>query len=412
MSALNNLLLQENLHMAWAKVRRYYITTDAWYDELAVAEFEANLESELTCIRDQFLRGTYSLSPLVPLPQPKKADPNGNPRVRQAFWVRVRDQVAWTAFANVIGPILEEKMPTWSYGNRLYRTVWYDTVDLHPVSRFGPFRSSDGLLYRRFQHSWPLYRRHIYLTIRAMSLKKYQTEIELSDADRRALRAEQQRTRRLPYLRNDFWKNPVRNPYWVSLDLEKFYPSLHTSTIASNIREHCQDTSDIAGTLLDDLLRFRVDPAGWSQGEMEKMRLKSKAADFPHIPTGLMVAGFLANVAMLQVPIFDRRPLECSQRQTPSCPYLSQSTKLLFPRKIGRWRRNRLFAGYLNHWRKSEGWKIRDLGRAAEACAALLRAPLFERAIHGGESLTRRAIALQAKRAASCLLVLLGSGCL
>jgi hypothetical protein len=60
------------------------------------------------------------------------------------------------------------------------------TVDLHPVLRFGPFRSSDGLLYRRFQHSWPLYRRHIYLTIRAMSLKKYQTkiepEIELSDA--------------------------------------------------------------------------------------------------------------------------------------------------------------------------------------------------------------------------------------
>ena len=75
-------------------------------------------------------------------------------------------------------------------------------------------------------------------------------------------------------------------------------------------------------------------------------------------------------------------------------------------------RRNRLFAGYLNHWRKSEGWKIRDLGRAAEAYAALLRAPLFERAIHGGELPTRRAIALQAKRAASCLLVLLGSGCL
>ena len=53
---------------------------------------------------------------------------------------------------------------------------------------------------------------------------------------------------------------------------------------------------------------------------------------------------------------------------------------------------------------------MRDLGRAAEAYAALLRAPLFERAIHGGELPTRRAIALQAKRAASCLLVLLGLG--
>ena len=77
MVALDNLLIRENLHMAWVKVRRYYATTDAWYDELAVAQFEANLESELMSIRDQFSRGTYSLSPLVPLPQPKKADPDG-----------------------------------------------------------------------------------------------------------------------------------------------------------------------------------------------------------------------------------------------------------------------------------------------------------------------------------------------
>jgi TetR/AcrR family transcriptional repressor of mexJK operon len=75
-------------------------------------------------------------------------------------------------------------------------------------------------------------------------------------------------------------------------------------------------------------------------------------------------------------------------------------------------RRNRLFLEYLNHWRRSEGWKIRDAGRAAEAFAALLRAPLFEEAIHGGELPTPKAIALQAKRAASCLLILLGSGCL
>jgi len=140
MAALKNLLLSENLHMAWAKVRRYYATTDAWYDELAVAKFEANLESELMSIRDQFSRGTYSLSPLLPLPQPKKPDPDGHPKVRQAFWVQVRDQVAWAAFVNVIGPMLEEKMPTWSYGNRLYRPVWYDSRDLHPELRFGPFR--------------------------------------------------------------------------------------------------------------------------------------------------------------------------------------------------------------------------------------------------------------------------------
>jgi TetR/AcrR family transcriptional repressor of mexJK operon len=75
-------------------------------------------------------------------------------------------------------------------------------------------------------------------------------------------------------------------------------------------------------------------------------------------------------------------------------------------------RRNRLFVEYLNHWKTSQGWKIKEPGHAADVFAALLRAPLFEEAIHGGALPTRKAIALQAKRAASCLLVLLGSGCL
>jgi hypothetical protein len=146
-----------------------------------------------------------------------------------------------------------------------------------------------------------------------MSLKKYQSEIELSDSDQRALEAEQQRTRRLPYLKNEFWKKPARNPYWVSLDLEKFYPSLHTSTIASNIRQYCTKASDITGTLLDGLLRFRIDHSGWSEREMTEIDLMSGAADFPHIPTGLMVAGFLASVAMLRVDALVDANIEASQ---------------------------------------------------------------------------------------------------
>jgi AcrR family transcriptional regulator len=72
-------------------------------------------------------------------------------------------------------------------------------------------------------------------------------------------------------------------------------------------------------------------------------------------------------------------------------------------------RRNHLFVEYLNHWKESERWKIKDPGYASEVFAALLRAPLFEETMQGGEVPTQRAIALQAKRAASCLLALLGS---
>ena len=33
----------ENLYWAWEKVRRFYYSMDGWYDELAIAQFEANL---------------------------------------------------------------------------------------------------------------------------------------------------------------------------------------------------------------------------------------------------------------------------------------------------------------------------------------------------------------------------------
>jgi hypothetical protein len=100
------LVFPENLYWAWEKVRRFYRSIDGWYDELAVAKFEANLEPELRRIANDFKRGRYRMQPLRPLPQPKKADKDGNPQTRQAFWVAVRDQVAWIAYMNIVGPRL------------------------------------------------------------------------------------------------------------------------------------------------------------------------------------------------------------------------------------------------------------------------------------------------------------------
>jgi hypothetical protein len=126
--------------------------------------------------------------------------------LRQAFWVSVADQVAWIAVVNVIGPQLEADMPVWSYGNRLYRPAWFEESATHPVLKIGPFRHSPGLLYRKFQHSWPLYRRHIFLTLRQMSLPKYWKDMPLAEAEARVLAAEEQLDdpNRLPYLKPAF----------------------------------------------------------------------------------------------------------------------------------------------------------------------------------------------------------------
>ena len=107
MDLSDQLLQKDNFIWAWHKVRRYYEATDGWYDEIEVAEFEAQLGSSLDSIRAQFAEGQYFMSAMTPLPQPKKRETSGKPQVRQAFRVKVADQVAWVAWVNVVGPFLE-----------------------------------------------------------------------------------------------------------------------------------------------------------------------------------------------------------------------------------------------------------------------------------------------------------------
>ena len=123
---VDKLTLPENLYWAWQKARRFYEPGDVWFDEAEVSAFEANLGGELQSIAASFSRLTYLMSPLRPLPHPKYSNQDSQPQARQAFQVRVRDQVAWIALANVIGPRLERAMPPWSYSGRLYRPVWYE----------------------------------------------------------------------------------------------------------------------------------------------------------------------------------------------------------------------------------------------------------------------------------------------
>jgi hypothetical protein len=61
------------------------------------------------------------------------------------------------------------------------------------------------------------------------------------------------------------------------------------------------------------LLRFRLDLSGFTDGELAEIGLSRADRTFPHIPTGLMAAGFLANVAMLEVDQTVREVIQSSQ---------------------------------------------------------------------------------------------------
>ncbi len=72
--------------------------------------------------------------------------------------------------------------------------------------------------------------------------------------------------------------------------------------------------------------------------------------------------------------------------------------------------RNALFAQYLERWAASQKWKVRDRPRAAYAFAGMLRAGLFESALHGLANVSESAIREQAQWAAKNILVLLKAG--
>lgn len=288
----------ENLAWAWRKARRLYLAADGFVDFGEIAEFELDLERQLETIGRELSSGAYRLSKLAHLPQPKKPDEDG-PRMRQFFHIAVRDQVAWLAIANIIGPTLDSKMPNWSYGNRLYKAAWWEERDGSDVLEIGPYRHSSGRLYRKFQHSWPLFRRHLSLTARAMVDGIGDPEL-LDEPERHALHYEE----RPAYLVPGYW--PAlggKTLFYASLDLERFYPSITTEAILSAFQSHLDgfDADPWLKPLLQAMLAFSISEEASCRLEDDLVQPVTAAGPFPHIPTGLMVAGLLANAAMLPI---------------------------------------------------------------------------------------------------------------
>ncbi|MFQ5456283.1 MAG: hypothetical protein ACE5EA_08795, partial [Nitrospirota bacterium] len=127
MNSIQKITNLENLHWAWQKAKFFYKPGDTWFNEVEVLKFEANLNNELNKIKEQIENNNYEMSPIRPIAFPKSKDKdNDKPRTRQTFYISVRDQVTWLAVTNIIGPILDYKMPFWSYGNRLFISVFYE----------------------------------------------------------------------------------------------------------------------------------------------------------------------------------------------------------------------------------------------------------------------------------------------
>jgi len=306
---LDKIVDQLNLSWAWEKVRREAKPGDTWFDEIELAGFELELERNLQSIAMDFRRKQYRLAPLKPMPFPKSSNKDGTPCVRQIFQVAIRDQVAWTAVVNVVGPYVDNKMPAWSYGNRLYRSIWVEEDDNGKKQRkIGRYRHASGRLYLPFGQSWPIFKRHVFLATRAMtnhSNKPLETDEQTQEEYE--LQGKLNEKHRCPFVLPAYWQyrrpqNGEDELYWCSIDLKKFYPNLNLKVIQDNIVEQLPpEWQSEAKNLLKSMLRFQLDLKEWDNDYLTQMDIKPGTQIYTHVPTGLYVSGFLANAGLLKV---------------------------------------------------------------------------------------------------------------
>lgn len=307
-----NFLNRDNFYLAFKKLRAHFALSNEWYDPIELSTYEANLANNILRLTNKISDGKYSPSKIQPLPFPKKGKAPNEKKIRQYFRISVDDQLVWIAITNIIGEFLEKHMPVWNYGNRLYQPIWFETVNDRQVIRKGSYSNTSSHYYRKWNQSWPIYRRHISMTVKVMGYNQNFKQEYLDDKELKLLEQESlNQYKDYYYLDKTYWPtNDQKYLYWAGLDFKSFYPSINIETVVSNITAALSQNAEVrtdASILLSTIskmLRFPLDTSGWRSvndlKDKNKCALKSLKT-YVGLPTGLLVSGFLANVAMIEV---------------------------------------------------------------------------------------------------------------
>lgn len=299
-SIVNEIATAENLILAWRKVEQSFHHGDVWFDEIEISKFKFELIENIKRISEQILKKTYKLKPIYPAPFPKGNDKDGNKQVRQSFYINVEDQVVWMAVINIIGKKFETQMPAWSYGNRLNVAVWKEKGKW----TFGDINNSSTRFYRKWNQSWPLYRKQLLVSIKKMAYESFDKKSKLADDELDIINEnnsinDKHKYLKLRYLENNYFSKSEknnRNLYWAGIDLEKFYQKVNINNIETIICKSYKNDEDFCW-LIKQLTKFKINKLNYSKEELKYIQLDQK---FSGLPTGLIVAGFLANVFFLE----------------------------------------------------------------------------------------------------------------
>ncbi len=114
---------------------------------------------------------------------------------------------------------------------------------------------------------------------------------------------------KLPYLEKDYFPKDGIHPhlYYLSIDLEKFYQTVSMDKIRNKLLSAFSVDNPMLTALINSITKFEVVNEGngripFTDEELKEMDLPSDLA-FDGLPTGLIVAGALANLYILDVDL-------------------------------------------------------------------------------------------------------------
>jgi hypothetical protein len=308
-----------NFYVAFDKLKYYLEQGNEWYDPIELMAYETNLVHRVHELKMKLKTGDYSPHPIEPLPYPKSNSKRENgekyQRLRPFFKIAIDDQLIWIAIVNIIGPLLDPKMPFWSYGNRLYKPVWIGTQNGTASFETRDYPHGGNKLYNSWNRSWPKYRREIGLTVSAMADPtgfgngKFPEYVAPNWFDR-DLHNESNPFPRY-FKKKYFGAGKVSKLFWMGLDFQKFFPNVTKEAIVSNAKTYLlskkhhkrTDLSDLM-IIFNSMLDFSIvlDPSWDSDDLNEKYEYGlSNLETYQGIPTGLAVGGFLANLGLLEI---------------------------------------------------------------------------------------------------------------
>jgi len=249
--------------------------------------------------------------------------PKGEGKARVYHSIALEYQVAWVAIVQAIGPLLDRRMPSWSFGYRLHRPrVRFSNNE--PTWLWDDHRLKSPALYLGFAQAWKPFRRYSNLTVKRMlgdeslddpreqevrAFEKAKAEVH-QQVWHRAPQPGRRRSVDLryfpfPYL-VDGWRpraDETSRVWFARLDLQKFFPSVRTDAVYSRCLRELTGLEGfdlgLWAPVLRRWLRFHEDAGGISASGLEAFQAERVVEG--GLPVGLIASGFLANVYMMAV---------------------------------------------------------------------------------------------------------------